>query len=303
MGETARAHHRRSPRTAGRPISMVATADGPGQELAPTDAGEARQRLEALAPRPYAADYAGLLPPLDAAVRATAFGGVVWLSDGLAGEGSDSFGDLPDRAHRRSARRLCRYDAEIVALKPPVGAADALVVAGDPQQGRAARPRDSSAPPIFAAARSATRPSPSPPARRRSRGAVRTAGRASQRHRPPRHRRRRDRRRGAAPRRSLAPPAHRSPFRRRRRRGAAAALAALLHRPCRPALRRRVRAARRQRRRRRARADRGRRFGDRHGRHRHAAARCRGEGGGLGPQRAARWSASPGRISPPPPTR
>ena len=67
MGETARRIIGLA-EEAGRPMSIVATADGPGQELAPTDAAEIRRRLEALAPRPYAPDYAALLPSLDAAV-------------------------------------------------------------------------------------------------------------------------------------------------------------------------------------------------------------------------------------------
>ena len=127
MGETARRIIGLA-EEAGRPITIVATADGPGQELAPTDAAEVRRRLEALAPRPYASDYAGLLPSLDAVARANAFGGVVWLSDGLAGSGSDSLGTF---LRERIDGPLVAYadqNAEVVALKPPVGAADALVV-------------------------------------------------------------------------------------------------------------------------------------------------------------------------------
>src|SRR5262249_27409397 len=44
---------------AGRPVALVATADGPGQPLAPSDAATIEKRLDALAPRPFAADYAG----------------------------------------------------------------------------------------------------------------------------------------------------------------------------------------------------------------------------------------------------
>lgn len=113
---------------AGRPISIVATADGPAQELAPTDAAEIRRRLEALAPRPYAPDYAALLPSLDAAVRATAFGGVVWLSDGLANPGGDSLGTFLTQRIDGPMAAYADSNAEVVALKPPLGAADALVV-------------------------------------------------------------------------------------------------------------------------------------------------------------------------------
>ncbi|HET7715099.1 MAG TPA: DUF4159 domain-containing protein [Bauldia sp.] len=127
MGETARRIVGLA-EDAGRPISVLATADGPGQELVPSDAAEVRRRLEAMAPRPYAPDYAALLPALDAATRTTAFGGVVWLSDGLANPGSES---LAAFLRERIDAPLVAYadsTTELVALKPPVGAADALVV-------------------------------------------------------------------------------------------------------------------------------------------------------------------------------
>ncbi|MBN9022380.1 MAG: DUF4159 domain-containing protein, partial [Rhizobiales bacterium] len=113
---------------AARPITILATADGPRQDLAPTDAATVRQRLEALAPRPYPPDYAGLLPPLDAAVRSAAFGGAVWLSDGLASRGGDSFGTF---LGERVGGPLVAYAdtaGDVFGLKPPVGGADALVV-------------------------------------------------------------------------------------------------------------------------------------------------------------------------------
>ena len=112
----------------GRPVAILATAEGPGQELAPTDAGEVRRRLDALAPRPFDADYAALLPPLDAAVRATGFGGAVWLSGGLSGRGSDSFGTFLSQRIDGPLAAYADTRAEILGLKPPVGAADALVV-------------------------------------------------------------------------------------------------------------------------------------------------------------------------------
>ncbi len=111
----------------GRPIALVATADGPSQELAPADAGEIRRRLEALAPRPFNADYAALLPVLDAAVKSNGYGGAVWLSDGIAHDGADSLGTF---LTERLGGPLVVYadsSSEVMALKPPVGAADALV--------------------------------------------------------------------------------------------------------------------------------------------------------------------------------
>ncbi len=113
---------------AGRPITILATADGSRQELAPTDAGTVRQRLEALAPRPYAPDYAALLPPLDAEVRASGFGGVVWLSDGVASRGSDSFGTFLSERIDGPLVAYADTRSDVFGLKPPVGGADALVV-------------------------------------------------------------------------------------------------------------------------------------------------------------------------------
>ena len=127
MGETARRIIGLA-ETAGRPLSIVATADGPGQELAPTDAAEVRRRLEAMAPRPYAPDYAAVLPSLDAASRANLFGGVVWLSDGLSHPGSDSLGTFLTQRIDGPLIAYADASSEAVALKPPLGAADALVV-------------------------------------------------------------------------------------------------------------------------------------------------------------------------------
>jgi hypothetical protein len=64
---------------------LAATADGPRQPLAPDTATVARERLGALAPRPWPTDRAGLVAPLGEALAATPPGAVTWLSDGLAG--------------------------------------------------------------------------------------------------------------------------------------------------------------------------------------------------------------------------
>ena len=302
MGETARRIIGLA-EEAGRPIAIVATADGPGQELAPdrrrprSGAGSKRWRrahtrrtmprcfrrsTRRPAPTPSAA-WSGspTASPVRAAIRFATF-----LTQRIDG---------PLVALRRFQRRGRR--AEAAGRRRRCAGR-----AGDPKQagpaGRRLRPRH--------------RP-PRPEHRgrtvrfrgraERDRGADRAACRTSERHRPARHRRHRDRRRGPAPRRPLAPPADRASLRRDRRHGAAAPLAALLHRPRRPALRRRVRAARRQRRHRRPGDDRRRRLGHRHGRHRHAAAATSRSGWRNGSRKAARWSASPDRISPSPPTR
>jgi hypothetical protein len=112
----------------GRPVAVLATADGPAQELAPTDAAEMRRRIEALAPRPFEADYGRLLPTLDAAARSNRYGGVVWLSDGLATRGADTFAAFLDERIEGPIVAYADPGSEAVALKPPTGAADALVV-------------------------------------------------------------------------------------------------------------------------------------------------------------------------------
>ncbi|MEP0321791.1 DUF4159 domain-containing protein [Bauldia litoralis] len=112
----------------GRPMSLLATADGPGQELAPADAAETTRRPEALAPRPYAANYSDLVPSIDAAIREAPFGGLAWLSDGLGGDANAAFGgylaewiDGPMVVYADPA-------TETMALTPPIGGADALNV-------------------------------------------------------------------------------------------------------------------------------------------------------------------------------
>src|SRR5207244_11750331 len=105
---------------AGRPVALVATADGASQPLTPADSAAIEKRLDALAPRPYAADYRGLLPALSAAARAPPFGGVAWLSDGLGGDGPNAFADflrqtgVPVTAYADTA-------TDLRVVKPPVG--------------------------------------------------------------------------------------------------------------------------------------------------------------------------------------
>ncbi|HMN85080.1 MAG TPA: DUF4159 domain-containing protein [Bauldia sp.] len=113
--------------SSGRPVALLATAER-GQDLAPTDSAEVAKRLDALAPRPWQADYAALLPALDAAGRATPFGGVAWLSDGNGGADVTAFSRF--LADRVAAPTVVYADTctEVVGIKPPVGGADALVV-------------------------------------------------------------------------------------------------------------------------------------------------------------------------------
>ncbi|MCP4382570.1 MAG: DUF4159 domain-containing protein [Hyphomicrobiales bacterium] len=111
-----------------RPITLVAAADGPGQEFAPGDASDATQRLEALTPRPYPANYEALTPAIDSATRAGAFGGGVWLSDGLGGTANAEFGRYLSAALGDSLVVYADVTRDILGLQPPVGGADALIV-------------------------------------------------------------------------------------------------------------------------------------------------------------------------------
>ncbi len=111
-----------------RPIALIATAEPASQSLAPTDPGEIDRRLDALAPRPWTADAAALVPPLTTAARATAFGGVAWLSDGVGGPGIDALGKALTAAVSGPLLVYTDTTTDLAGLKPPVGTADALKV-------------------------------------------------------------------------------------------------------------------------------------------------------------------------------
>ncbi|WP_421726551.1 DUF4159 domain-containing protein [Bauldia sp.] len=111
-----------------RPITVIGTADGTGQELAPGDAAEALRRLDAMAPRPYAADYAALTTAIDVARGETPFGGVAWLSDGLGGNANAAFAGFLSNAVDGDILVYADPDRDIVGLVPPTGGASALTV-------------------------------------------------------------------------------------------------------------------------------------------------------------------------------
>jgi Domain of unknown function (DUF4159)/Aerotolerance regulator N-terminal len=113
---------------AGRPIALVATADPSNQSVTATDSEEILQRLDALAPRPYDADYAGFIPSLTEAAAADPFGGVAWLSDGLGGDQVAAFGRFLADSISPAVTVYVDQRGDLFGLKPPVGSADALVV-------------------------------------------------------------------------------------------------------------------------------------------------------------------------------
>ena len=113
---------------ASRPIALLATAEPANQQLSPTDANSIRRRLDALVPRPWVVNRAGLAAALTEAAAATAFGGVAWLSDGLGDDESAAFARaLADRVDGPVVA-YADGGADLLAMKPPVGGANALSV-------------------------------------------------------------------------------------------------------------------------------------------------------------------------------
>lgn len=110
-----------------RPIALLATAEPSSQSLSPTDGDDIRRRLDALSPRPWTADRTALAAPLAEAAAATPFGGVAWLTDGVGGDAVDAFADALAAV---SGDFVAYVDdtADLFALKPAEGSADALTV-------------------------------------------------------------------------------------------------------------------------------------------------------------------------------
>ena len=111
-----------------RPMSLLATAEAPNQDLAPADAATILSRLDSLSPRPYAGDRAALLPTLSAAIGEAPFGGVTWLSDGVGGDDVDAFAAF--LGERIAAPGIIYADrrSDLFGLKPVIGSAEALDV-------------------------------------------------------------------------------------------------------------------------------------------------------------------------------
>jgi hypothetical protein len=113
---------------ANRPIALLATAEAANQSLAPSDGGEIRRHLDALQPRPWEPDRAAVAAALSDAARTTAFGGAAWLSDGLGGEAVSAFADALAADVNGPIVAYIDDRADLIGLKPAVGAADALTV-------------------------------------------------------------------------------------------------------------------------------------------------------------------------------
>jgi hypothetical protein len=113
---------------ANRPIALLATAEPASQPLLPTDGDAILKRLDALTPRPWTPDYAALTPALSAVAKATTFGGVAWLSDGLGGEDVTAFATALTGDIKGPMIAYADGGADLFGLKPPLGGADALTV-------------------------------------------------------------------------------------------------------------------------------------------------------------------------------
>lgn len=111
-----------------RPVALVATAEGPGQVVPPTDADEIAARVEQLEPRPYAPAPESLLPVLSTIAATADFGGVAWISDGLENAGTDALIDFLRNAVDGPVTIYRDLDAGLFALLQPDNAPEGLTV-------------------------------------------------------------------------------------------------------------------------------------------------------------------------------
>jgi hypothetical protein len=109
----------------GRPVTLVATAEPRAEDLAPGSADAARQRLGAIAPRPYIADHAALAARLDQEFEPASVE-VVWIAGKLDGGGATVLGAaLNGVASMGTALQSSR---QLTALRPPENRAEGIRV-------------------------------------------------------------------------------------------------------------------------------------------------------------------------------
>ncbi len=113
---------------AGRPISLLATAEPTNQSLTPTDATEILKRVDALVPRPWTPSRAAFVPALTEAAAATPFGGVAWLSDGVGGDDVTTFARFLGENSQEPVAVYADRNRDLMGLKPPASGADSLTV-------------------------------------------------------------------------------------------------------------------------------------------------------------------------------
>jgi len=112
----------------GRPIGLIATAEPPNQEVAPTDAASIRTRLDALAPRPYPPNRGAIAAALQSSPPATAFGGVAWLSNDLGGPDAEDFGRFLAETVKAPVTVYGHDGKALIGLAAPIATADALTL-------------------------------------------------------------------------------------------------------------------------------------------------------------------------------
>ncbi len=130
----------------GRPVALVATAEPRAESLSPGSADSARQRLGAIAPRPYIADHAALAGRLDEEFE-PASAEIVWIAGKLDGGAAAALAVALDRI--ASAGTMLQSSRQLTMLRPPenraegirvpvarLGGAGDVAVAGYDQEGR-----------------------------------------------------------------------------------------------------------------------------------------------------------------------
>ncbi len=112
----------------GRAVTLIATAEPPNQEFAPTDAGTVAARLDALQPRPYGADRAALAAAMAPGLAARPFGGVAWLTGGLGGPDAEGFARFLTDTVKAPVSVYAGDGTSLIGLAPPTPGADALTL-------------------------------------------------------------------------------------------------------------------------------------------------------------------------------
>ena len=109
----------------GRPVALVATADG-AHDVVAGDAARAMERLRALRPLPYVPDRLPLVPPVRAFLASHPGTDVVWIADGVERGHARAFVDA--LAPLAPTAKLVLDDRPVLALAGAQNRSDAMVV-------------------------------------------------------------------------------------------------------------------------------------------------------------------------------
>jgi hypothetical protein len=112
----------------GRPVGLIATAEPPNQEYAPTDGATIRTRLDALVPRPYPTDRSAIAEALRTSIASAAFGGVAWLTNGLGGQDAEDFSRFLETTIQAPVTIYGRDGKPLLGLAAPAATADTLTL-------------------------------------------------------------------------------------------------------------------------------------------------------------------------------